>query len=158
MPTELQIIRASDFVRWGGDGHFDLKASRLALAQLAHGCRERAINHALLDLRTFKLRAAPVFSPADLRSLVHTFHEMGFRKAHRLAVLYRADPHHRVRLFASMGKMRGWNVAAFDDLGEAILWLSSDVPKIELPLPKTKTVPVKIKKQPARKKNNRKNS
>ena len=156
MPTELQIIRASDFIRWGTDGNFDLKASRLALAHLARACRERGINHALLDLRTFKLRAAPVFSPADLRSLVSTFHGMGFRKEHRLAVLYRADPHHRLRLFASMGKKRGWNVAAFDDLGEAILWLSSGEPMIELPLPKT--TPVKIKKQPARKKNNRKNS
>lgn len=156
MPTELQIIRASDFIRWGTDGNFDLKASRLALAQLAHACSERGINRALLDLRTFKLRAAPVFSRADLQSLVRTFHEMGFRKEHRLAILYRADPHHRLRLFASMGKMRGWNVAAFDDLGEAILWLSSDVPKIELRLPKT--VPVKIKEQPARKKKTRKNS
>ena len=34
MPQELQIIRASEFIRMGAQGHFDLAASKAALAEL----------------------------------------------------------------------------------------------------------------------------
>ena len=149
MPIELQIIRAGDFVRAGAHGHFDFEASKLALANLARACHKRGINQALLDLRAFKPAPEPIFSPTDLASLVYAFHEMGFSKEHRLAVLYRADPHHRARLFALIGRMRSWNVAAFDSFEDALLWLSGgkeDEPDVLTAL--MQSVPIKIQKRP----------
>lgn len=151
MPIELQIIRLSDFARVGVDGHLDFAASKLALAELACACQKRGIHQAMLDLRGFKPASAPIFSPADLASLVYTFHEMGFRKKHRLAILYSADPHHRVHLFAFIGRMRGWNVAAFDNFEEALFWLAGTrTDELDILAAMGQTVPVKIQERPVR--------
>ena len=129
MPTELQIIRAQEFIRLGPKGKVDLKASKTALAVLAYACRKRGINQALLDVREVHLGPKPVFSPRDLSALVHTFHEAGFTLQHRVAVLYRADPHCRARMFAFIAIMHGWTVQAFDSYETAITWLSGVAPK-----------------------------
>src|SRR5262245_36393760 len=100
MPQELQIIRASEFVRMSAQGHFDLPASKAALAELASACRKRGIKHAMMDLRALHFGPKPVFSPADLAALVSTFREIGFTHQERLAILYESDPHRRARLFA----------------------------------------------------------
>jgi hypothetical protein len=151
MPIELQIIRACDFIRLGAHGAFDFAASKLALAELAHACQKRGINQALLDLRALKPAPVPVFSPADLASLVYTFHEMGFSKKHLLAVLYGDDPHHRARLFAFISRMRGWHVAAFDNFADAILWLAGgrvDEPDVNAAI--LQPLPIKMQKRPVR--------
>ena len=126
MPLELQIIRASEFIRLGAQGHFDLAASKAALAELAGACRKRGLNQALLDLRALHPGPKPVFSPADLIALVNTFPEIGFSHQERLAILYHSDPHHRARLFAFLSTVRGWSVRAFDNFEEALHWLSSE--------------------------------
>ncbi len=124
MPMELQIIRAQEFIRLGAHGHYDLKASKAVLAQLARACWKRGIHQALLDLRALQPGPKPVFSPDDLLALVNTFHEIGFTHQQRLAVLYRSDPHLRARLFAFIATVRGWKVQAFDDFEKAVAWLS----------------------------------
>src|SRR5208282_405803 len=124
MPMELEIIRAQEFIRLGAHGRIDLKASKVVLAELAGACWKRGINQALLDLRALQPGPKPVFSPHDLAVLVNTFHEIGFTHRQRLAVLYRSDPHRRTRLFASIAKLRGWSVQAFNDFEEAVTWLS----------------------------------
>lgn len=124
MPQELQIIRASEFIRMGAQGHFDLPASKAALAELAAACRKRGIDQALMDLRALHPGPKPVFSPADLAELVGTFRQIGFTHRQRLAILYHSDPHRRARLFAFLSTMHGWNVRAFGDFEQALLWLS----------------------------------
>ncbi len=124
MPIELEIIRAQEFIRLGADGHFDLEASRAVLAELARACRKRGIDRALLDLRALRPGPTPIFTPDDLLALVNTFHDIGFTRAHRLAVLYSSDPHCRARLFAFIGKLRGWSVRAFENFAEAVTWLA----------------------------------
>jgi len=124
MPIELEIIRAQEFIRLGAEGHFDLEASRAVLAELARACRKRGINQALLDLRAFQPGPVPIFTPDDLLALVNTFHEIGFTREQRLAVLYSSDPHCRARLFAFIGKLRGWSVQAFENFAEAVTWLA----------------------------------
>jgi hypothetical protein len=121
---ELQIIRAQEFIRLGAQGQFDLKASKAVLAELARACWKRGINQALMDLRALHPGPKPVFSPNDLVTLVNTFREIGFTHRQRLAVLYRSDPHHRASLFASIAKLRGWSVQAFDNFEEAVTWLA----------------------------------
>jgi hypothetical protein len=125
MPQELQIIRASEFIRLGAHGHFDLAASKLALADIATMCRKRGIAQAMMDLRALHPGPKPVFSPADLAELVNTFRAVGFTQHERLAVLYHSDPHHRARLFAFLSTMHGYAVRAFGDFEEALLWLST---------------------------------
>jgi formylglycine-generating enzyme required for sulfatase activity len=140
----MQLHAQSGIIRLGAQGEFDLKASKLVLAQLARACWKRGINQALLDLRALRPGPTPVFSPHDLAVLVNTFHEIGFSRRQRLAVLYRSDPHYRSRLFAFIAKLRGWNVQAFDDFEEAITWLSGAVePAAEVEwTPRAKKVPV----------------
>jgi hypothetical protein len=133
MPMELQIIRAQEFIRLGARGHFDLKASKAALAEIAAACWKRGINQALLDLRALRPGPKPVFSPADLAALVKTFREIGFTDQQRLAVLYGSDPHRRARMFAFIAKLRGWKVQAFGDFEEALTWLSAEETKMKLP-------------------------
>lgn len=128
MPVELQIIRAQEFIRLGATERLDLAASKAALAALARACRKRGIGRALLDLRGVQPGATPKFSPADLAVLVSTFREAGFTETDRLAVLYSSDPHRRARLFAFLGTMHGWNVAAFGDFEAALLWLAETSP------------------------------
>ncbi len=124
MPQELEIIRASEFIRMGADGHFDLAASKAALAVLVGACRTRGIDQAMLDLRQLEPRLKPRFTPADLAELVRTFTDSGFGPHQRLAILYRSDPHHRARLFAFLSSLHGWPVHAFGDFEHAVLWLS----------------------------------
>ncbi|HWI59897.1 MAG TPA: hypothetical protein VNZ22_21890 [Bacillota bacterium] len=121
---ELQIIRASEFIRAGAQGRPDPRASKAALAELAGACRRRGIDRALLDLRELQFEPAPVFKPTELAALVDTFHELGFSREQRLAVLYAADPHHGARLFAFISAQHGWNVKAFSNFEAALGWLA----------------------------------
>ena len=147
MPTELQVIRASDFIRLGPEGQFDLAVSKALLAQLVAACRKRGIQRAMLDLRALQPGPTPVFSPTDLAHIVNTFKEMGFTREQKLAVLYGADPHHRAKMFAFISTLRGWHVAAFGTYEEAMVWLSDeehaepDVP----PQPGGEPVPLKVR-------------
>jgi hypothetical protein len=148
MPQELQIIRASEFIRFGAQGHFDLAASKAALAELASMCRKRGIAQAMLDLRALHPGPKPVFSPADLAELVGVFREVGFTRQERLAILYGSDPHHRARLFAFLSTMHGYAVRAFGEFEEALLWLSSgaEIGPKRRRLPEEKPVPVRFSK------------
>jgi hypothetical protein len=146
MPIELEIIRASEFIRVGPRGHFDLVASKAVLRELATACLKRGIQRAMVDLRAFRPGPKPVLTPSDLVSLVSTFHEIGFTEEHRLAVLYHSDPHHRAREFASISRLRGWNVRAFDDFEHAIIWLSAgETADSETASPDAEKVRVRVK-------------
>ena len=148
MPLELQIIRASEFVRMGAHGHFDLAASKAALAGLAAACRKRHIHRALMDLRALRPGPKPVFSTADLVSLVNTFAEAGFTRNHWLAILYQTDPHKRARLFAFLSTLRGFHVQAFSEFEQALYWLSNapeSTPERRL-TPGAKVIPVQVKR------------
>jgi hypothetical protein len=125
MPFELQVIRATEFVRIGPQGRLDFKTSKKTLATLAQACRKRGLDRALLDLRSLPVPAEPLFTPAELAELVGTFREVGFGPRQSLAVLYRSDPHHGARTFAFISRMRGWRVRAFEDFETALLWLSA---------------------------------
>ena len=148
MPLELQIIRATEFVQLGAQGHFDLAASKEALASLAAACRKRGINMALLDLRELRPGPKPMFTPADLVALVRTFPEVGFGRQQRLAILYQSDPHKRARLFAFLSSMHGWKVQAFGDFEKAMLWLSKGQRPAKFPQRATegKLIPIRVQK------------
>ena len=147
MPLELQIIRASEFIRLGAHGHFDFAASKAALAELARACRQRNLDRALMDLRALQPGPKPVFSREDLVELVKTFCEVGFTRRLRLAVLYQSDPHRRARLFAFLSTLHGWNVRAFGDFEKALLWLSAgeEAAVAHTRAPGEKVIPVRLR-------------
>jgi hypothetical protein len=126
MPVELQIIRASEFIRLDPHELLDFEESKKALQLLAHACRKRELDRALLDLRTLPIPDKPRFTPTQLAALVQTFREAGFGRHQRLAVLYRSDPHGGARAFAFIGRIQGWQVRAFEVFEEALHWLSEE--------------------------------
>ena len=126
MPLELQIIRASEFVRLGPKGLLNFQESKEALQVLAQACRKRGVDRALLDLRSLPIPAKPLFTTSELCALVETFRESGFARQQKLAVLYTSDPHHGARMFAFLGTQRGWQVRAFANFEEAVRWLSQE--------------------------------
>jgi len=140
MPTELQIIRASEFVRLDPQRHLDFQTSKEALRVLVVACRLRGIDRAMLDLRALPIPARRLFTTAELAALVDTFREAGFTRQHRLAVLYRRDPHGGARMFAFIGFLRGWQVRAFSEFEPAFVWLSET--KEKRPAIRGRSVPI----------------
>src|SRR6185436_4826872 len=101
----LQIVRASDFVRLDAHGKFDFDSSRRVLEQVALACVVRGIDCALLDIRD----AQRSLSLTDLYKLAHAFPEMGFKQNQKVAVLHRYDATERAEMFAMFASDRGWN-------------------------------------------------
>ena len=126
MPVELQLIRASEFVRLDADEHLDFDATKQALQALARACWKRGANCALIDLRGLPVLDKPHFSPTQLAALVGTFREAGFSRKQRLAILYRHDVHGGIRSFAFISRMRGLQVQAFSEYEGALPWLSDE--------------------------------
>jgi hypothetical protein len=148
MPLDLEIIRASEFIRLGPQGRLDIVASQEILKTLAEACRKRGIDRALLDLRDLQYEPTPILSREDLMLLVTTFREAGFSKKHRFAILYSADPHHRARLFAFLTSLHGGRVKACEDFEQAIYWLSGGEAEARPSRPRGKPVPVRFAGQP----------
>ena len=122
MSVQLEIIRAAEFIRFGGEGAFDLVASCAALHKLAEACKMRGINRAMLDARN----AHAELSPNELAALVNAFCDIGFDRDLCLAILHAAERHRRARFFAFISRIKGWNVRAFGDFEQAMYWLSTD--------------------------------
>jgi hypothetical protein len=126
MPIELQVIRASEFIRLDARARLNLEQSQKVLQALAFACRKRGLDRAMLDLRSLPLLPKPHFTPTELATLVATFREAGFTRQQRLAILYQSDIYGGVRTFAFISRMRGLRVQAFTDFERALQWLSEE--------------------------------
>jgi hypothetical protein len=142
MAIQLQIIRASEFIRMDAHKHLDLRASKEALRALAETCRKRAIDRVMIDLRTLPVLARPHFTTAELTALVSTFREAGFTREQRLAVLYQHDPHGGIRSFAFISRMRGLQVEAFNEFESALYWLAETPAKISVRVSTGVAIPI----------------
>jgi hypothetical protein len=145
MPLDLQIIRASEFIRLDPRNHLDVEASKELLHAIARACRKRGIDRAILDLRSVPTPAKPLFTRDELSALVETVREAGFTHHQRLAVLYRHDPHQGVRKFAFISTLQGWHVRAFTEFEKALGWLSDQAPA-ELS-PDARSIPIRTVKR-----------
>ena len=126
MPVELQIIQASEFIRLDPHELLDFEASKQALQALARACLKRAVDRAVLDLRSLPVPAKPLFTPTELALLVGTFRDAGFSHEQRLAILYSHDVFGGIRAFAFISRLRGLKVKAFGDFEAAFEWLSEE--------------------------------
>jgi len=120
MPCSLQIVKTRDFFKLNAQGQLDVRQSHDVLAGLAKSCIAHDIDCALLDVRD----ASGTLKISDLYALARAFPEMGFREAHRLALLHRYNAGERAEMFAMFASDRGWNVRAFEEFEEAIEWFS----------------------------------
>ena len=126
MPLNLQIIRASEFIRLDPHELLDFEASKQTLQALARACLKRSIDRAILDLRSLPVPARRQFTPTELALLVGTFRDAGFSPQQRLAILYSHDVFGGIRAFAFISRLKGLNVKAFNDFEAAFNWLSED--------------------------------
>jgi hypothetical protein len=157
MPVELQVIRASEFIRLGAEERLDFEASKKALEALALACRKRALDRAVLDLRHLPKVPKAQFTPTELAALVRTFQETGFSRRYRLAILYHTDPFGGVRNFEFFSRMRGLQVQAFTEFEAALHWLSeegegyagSERGEVPIPITRPRQEDGKIQLQPA---------
>jgi hypothetical protein len=144
MPIELQVIRASEFVRLDTHQHLDFEASTKALESLAQACRKRGLSCALLDLRPVPVPEKQLFTTKEIAALVLTFRDAGFTGEQRLAVLYHEDLYGGIRDFAFISRMGGLQVQAFHEFEAALQWLSesddgrTETQPGEVPIPITK--------------------
>lgn len=126
MPIELQLIRASEFVRLDSDEHIDFEASKRVLQDLAQACRKRGLDRAMVDIRSIPVPDKPRFTPTELAALAGAFREAGFTRQQRLAILYKHDIYGGVRNFTFFSKLRGLQVQAFHDFETAFYWLAEE--------------------------------
>jgi hypothetical protein len=144
MPFELQIIRASEFVRLNAKGLLNLEASKEVLVMLARACWKRGLTSALLDLRAVPVPEKPLFTPDEISALVDAFCSAGFSRKQRLAVLYQTDRHGGARMFAFLSRTRGLQVQAFPDFEGALLWISAGQEELAKPARKGHPIPIKF--------------
>jgi hypothetical protein len=149
MPVDLQIIRASEFVRVDASGRFDLESTKGVLIALAHACHKRSVFHALIDVRG----GTSDLTPGDLAALASAFSKTTVSKRLRLALLHNGNQNYRAKLFAFIGTMRGEKIRAFEDFEEALDWLSTSEskpartcrdPENEVPIRRVKSLPRRI--------------
>lgn len=124
MSVELNVIRASEFIRMDPHEHIDFQQSKAALETLARACLKRGIDKALLDLRAMPLPPQPRFTLPELAELVLAFHDAGFTSPQRLAILASNDLHGGAREFAFISRLKGLQVQTFVTFDAAFDWLS----------------------------------
>jgi hypothetical protein len=131
MAQTLQVVKTEDFLRFGTDGAPDLEESRALLTRVARECTDLGLTRVLFDLRA--RRGESGLSPRDVYELVNTFHETGFEKNHRLAILHRHRSGERAVLFAMLAKHEGWNVEAFENYEDVLEWFGESQ-RLECPM------------------------
>ena len=125
MPEELHVIKAGDFLHWGGEGTIDFETSRRVLQSMAETLVGRGIHKAILDLR--KVYGNPPATYTQLYHLAKAFQDAGFGPQHRLAIMITPDRHDKAEFFAICASGRGWNTWPFDEFEEAFDWLTDRI-------------------------------
>ena len=125
MPTDLHIIRTSDFLRLDAKGHLDFQKTLHDLETLAKSCLKKGVHYALLDVR--KMTMSAKLSTTELHQLAEAFAESGFKKTDCLAILHPYSGE-QAGIFASFAEERGMRVQAFDNYEDAMEWFSTPLP------------------------------
>ena len=122
MPIDIEIIRASEFIRMGTHGKFDFESTRAMLLKLTEACGKRRIERALIDIRD----ASSALTRDDLVALAKIFGESVISKRLRVAVLHRSGQGYRAKLFAFLNAVQGRYMRAFETFEKALCWLSTE--------------------------------
>jgi hypothetical protein len=126
MPTQVKIIRASEFLIATPHGQIDFASSKRLLLTIASNTADVASQKLLLDMRDTQseLSAADLWHLAEELSRRHTV----FRG--KIAVLCRSTGANQGAFFALCAQNRGFPVNAFTSFEEAVEWLLTDEPQL----------------------------
>lgn len=103
-------------------GRIDLERTRAVLAAIVRECAARNTYRVMIDAR-----GNPTgLSTADIVEIVDDAARIGFRPAHRVAILrVRPEALQRAKYISTLANIRGLAVRAFDDYEEALAFLNA---------------------------------
>jgi hypothetical protein len=120
MSCTITIIPAREFFRTKANGEFDLDATRKASFDVFSRMKDLNVSEVLLDHR----QTSTQMTASDLLTLFKELHLGGFLKARKIAILNHPkrdfDPD---KFFAACAQTKGYQIAAFHDFEEAVIWL-----------------------------------
>ena len=119
MPTNVQVIRARDFIRAKPGGVFDLPATEKLLMQIADATKSLQGVEILIDTR----QSMAVLNTADLFTLAQKFCDSCGSRVRKTAVLCPAQRFDHARFFALCAERHGVEIRPFLDYEHAMEWL-----------------------------------
>ena len=119
MPTDIRVIRASEFLRATAEGDFDLEASRQLLLGLASAVPAPEDVDVLIDTCEVSSR----LTLPSLYALAREFTELRVAANRRAALLVAPDRFEDAEFFAISTGGMGRQVRAFTSFEEAFEWL-----------------------------------
>ena len=119
MPTDIRIIRAHEFIQATPEGQIDLPKSKQVLLEIALASTPSGDFDVILDTRNTQSE----MSVADLWELAAELHRYREAFSRKTAVLGPPERSDYAGFFALCAQERGFDVRAFDHLGDAMEWL-----------------------------------
>lgn len=119
MPTNIQVVHASDFIKASPEGRLDLQETTRLLMEVASLIPPGHVFHILLDTR----HACSTMTPTDLWHLASALGNRGMTFRRKTAVLCPLERFEAAQFFELCSKNQGLPVAVFTSFEEAINWL-----------------------------------
>lgn len=120
MPTNVKVIRHSDFLRARPDGQADLEAGKAMLAEIAAAAVSLDQFEVLIDMRN----VSGTLSPSDLYELASSLLRYRDTFMHKTAVLCPRERFDHVRFFGLIAASHGFmRIRAFLSYEDAMEWL-----------------------------------
>jgi hypothetical protein len=119
MPTDVRIIRAHEFIQATPEGQIDLAKTKSVLMEIALASEPSGDFDVILDTRNTESE----MDVADLWSLAAELHKYREAFSRKTAVLGPPDRSEFAGFFALCAQERGFDVRAFDHIGDAMEWL-----------------------------------
>jgi hypothetical protein len=127
MPTQVKIIRASDFLVVTPKGQVDFEKSKRLLMTIGSASATLVAHEILLDMRS----AQSELSATDLWHLAAELSRRRRAFPGKIAVLCRFSGSGQAAFFALCAQNRGFPVSAFTSFEDAVEWLSADGPRLQ---------------------------
>lgn len=119
MPTDIRIIRAHEFIQATAEGQIDLAKTKEVLVGIALASALSGDLDVILDTRNTQSE----MDVADLWELAAELHRHREAFSRKTAVLGPPDRSDYAGFFALCAQERGFDVRAFDHLGDAMEWI-----------------------------------
>ena len=127
MPTQVRIIRATEFLIVTATGEIDFERSQRLLGKVASAWTAPGPHETLLDMR----ETHSALSATDVWNLAVGLSRHATPFHGKMAVLCRANAGGQADFFALCAQNRGFPVRAFSSFEDAIDWLVEGGPVLE---------------------------
>jgi len=126
MPTQIKIIRASEFIIATPQGQVDLEKSKQLLVKIALASATLSAHEILLDIR----KSGQELSAIDLWQLAAELSDRRTVFAGKIAILCQLNHSNLADFFALCAQNRGFPVKAFTSYEQAVEWLIEGNPQL----------------------------